>query len=166
MKHLNQANTEIGIGWGSNRILLSDADKDSIYSVTVPGFTVGTTIQFKFRIDGAWNGKEEFPGGGPNRVYQVRPDSNIIMVWYNDVALQTGQPVAAFTPSVSQFFENGTVLFRNHSSGRVTDWLWTFEGRTPAFSTEREPVVAYAHAGVFDVTLIASNGELSDTLTL
>ena len=79
-------------GWGSAPLTpLSDADGDSIHTVTLGGFTAGQTVEFKFRINGLWDGTEEFPGVGNNRVLTVQPDSNEILVWYGDLPpLPTG----------------------------------------------------------------------------
>ncbi|MEZ4389099.1 MAG: alpha-amylase family glycosyl hydrolase [Candidatus Krumholzibacteriia bacterium] len=71
-------------GWGDPLIPLADADADTTYSVTVDGFAAGQAIEFKFRINGQWDGSEEFPGGGPNRQYTVQPSDNEILVWYGD----------------------------------------------------------------------------------
>lgn len=60
--------------WGENLNQLSDEDGDSTYTVTVDAFSQGETIEYKFRINGEWNGREEFPGTGNNRSYTVEPD--------------------------------------------------------------------------------------------
>jgi alpha-amylase len=71
--------------WGTFPLTpLSDADGDSIYEITLDGFNASEIIEFKFRINGQWDGSEEFPHNGPNRVYTVRESSNLILVWYND----------------------------------------------------------------------------------
>ena len=72
-------------GWGTAPLTpLTDADGDSIYEVTLDGFTASESIEFKFRINGQWDGTEEFPGIGNNRVYTVQASDNLILVWYND----------------------------------------------------------------------------------
>ncbi|MEL7020977.1 MAG: PKD domain-containing protein, partial [Bacteroidota bacterium] len=48
----------------------------------------------------------------------------------------------------------GEVIFEEKSR-TATSWLWTFEGGTPASSTERAPTVNYAMAGQYNTTLIA-----------
>ncbi len=53
--------------------------------------------------------------------------------------------------------------FSDFSTGDPTDWNWTFEGGTPATSTDQEPVVDFNTPGEFLVTLIVSNAEGSDT---
>jgi PKD repeat protein len=54
------------------------------------------------------------------------------------------------------------VNFTDLSSGAPVSWAWTFEGGTPASSTEQNPVVQYNTAGTFDVTLVATNSHGSD----
>jgi alpha-amylase len=152
-------------GWGATQILLSDDDNDYIYSAVVGGFTPGNTIEFKFRIDGVWDGREEFPGGGPNRTYTVQTGGNEIIVYYNDELPLTGPPLARFSASATAVFENSTVWFRNQSGGEVSDWEWWFEGGKPSISSEKEPFVSYEQSGSFDVTLIARHENLADTLT-
>ncbi len=78
-------------GWGSAPLTpLADADGDSIYEITLDGFTASEVIEFKFRFNGQWDGTEEFPGYGNNRVYTVQPTGNSILVWYNDFQPSTG----------------------------------------------------------------------------
>lgn len=57
-----------------------------------------------------------------------------------------------------------TVNFNDLSSQSTTSWEWTFEGGIPATSTEQNPTVTYNEIGVYDVTLIVSNGTETDTL--
>lgn len=72
-------------GWGNDPLtLLADADGDTVYQVTLDGFSPSEQIEFKFRINGQWDGSEEFPGGGPNRVHVVSAAADTIQVWYND----------------------------------------------------------------------------------
>lgn len=153
-------------GWGSPEDQLFDEDGDSTYTITLSGFSTGTEIAFKFRQNFAWDGSEEFPGGGPNRTYTV-PDSNsTVSVWYNDETSPTGPPVADFSALSTETFLGSTVLFSNQSSGRITEFYWSFEGGSPATSTEAEPSVRYSEIGTYDVQLIASNETQSDTLLL
>ena len=78
-------------GWGTAPLTpMTDTDGDTIYEVTLGGFTAAQVIEFKFRIDGQWDGREEFPGGGANRVYTVQPSGNLILVWYNDLPPPSG----------------------------------------------------------------------------
>lgn len=71
-------------GWGATLTPLADADQDSIYVVTLGGFNPGDYLEYKFRINGQWDGTEEFPGIGNNRTYTVIDGANLIDVWYNE----------------------------------------------------------------------------------
>jgi glycosidase len=150
--------------WGSPVTRLTDSDGDLIYEIVINGFTPNAPADFKFRMNGQWNGREEFPNGGPNRTYKVRPDSNIINVWYNNEVSPTGPPKADFTANSLTLFENGLVYFSDASSGKISHWQWTFEGGTPASSTDRNPSVFYPKAGNYGVRLVISDSTLSDTL--
>jgi alpha-amylase len=72
-------------GWGTDPLTpLADADGDTIYEVAVDGFTPSEDIEYKFRLNGVWDGSEEFPGIGNNRHYTVPTYDDTILVWYND----------------------------------------------------------------------------------
>ncbi|MEO1075433.1 MAG: alpha-amylase family glycosyl hydrolase [Bacteroidota bacterium] len=151
--------------WGSPVTPLADPDGDLTYEVTLTGFTPGQSIEYKFRYNGTWDGTEEFPGPGNNRRYTVLPADNVITVWYNDEVPATGPPTAAFTgPRVLS--EGGLAAFRDRSSGAVSRRSWTFEGGTPATSTDAEPVVRYTEPGLYDVALTVTGPEGEDTLVI
>lgn len=61
--------------------------------------------------------------------------------------------------------KGGEVHFTDLSTGEPDGWLWTFEGATPATSTERHPVVRYEQSGTFDVTLQVTKGGASHATT-
>jgi len=80
--------------WGNNPLTpLSDANGDSTYTIVLGGFTAKDFIEFKFRINGLWDGTEEFPGVGLNRQYTVLESNNLIDVWYNDFEPGDGEVV-------------------------------------------------------------------------
>ncbi len=58
------------------------------------------------------------------------------------------------------------VEFTDLSEGEVTTWNWTFEGGSPATSTEQNPVVTYNTPGLYSVTLELSNDLSQTTLEL
>ena len=81
--------------WGTNPLTpLSDADDDTIYQVVLDGFTPSDQIEYKYRLNGQWDGTEEFPGVGNNRFYTVPSADDTILVWYNDLA-----PGGGYDPS-------------------------------------------------------------------
>ncbi|UFH56090.1 M43 family zinc metalloprotease [Spirosoma sp. KNUC1025] len=67
------------------------------------------------------------------------------------------RPQANFRADNQQVLLGGQIKFTDLSSGFPTRWQWTFEGGTPSTSTEQNPTVTYNQAGVFSVTLVASN---------
>ncbi len=74
-------------------------------------------------------------------------------------------PVADFIADNTNIFEGNNVNFTDLSTGNPTSWSWNFPGGTPATSTDQNPTVDYNTAGTYDVTLIATNDEGSDTET-
>ena len=76
-------------------------------------------------------------------------------------------PVSAnFSSDITDGCASLMVQFNDESTQNVTQWLWTFEGGTPATSTEENPTVMYETAGQFDVVLTVSHPESSETITL
>lgn len=58
------------------------------------------------------------------------------------------------------------VNFFDETSGIPTEWEWSFEGATPATSTDRNPSdITYSTEGAFTVQLIATNIIGDDTIT-
>ncbi len=77
-------------------------------------------------------------------------------------ALAIVSPFACdFTADVTEICTGTTVNFTNMSSGADT-YSWTFEGGTPATSTDENPSVVYNTAGEFNVELEITN-TLGDT---
>ena len=72
--------------------------------------------------------------------------------------------VADFIVSDDSICKDETVQFTDLSDGNPTSWDWSFEGGTPAGSTDQNPTVTYSTPGNFDVGLIISNGTSTDTL--
>lgn len=153
-------------GWGDIQHRLTDANGDGIYNVVIGGFTVGETIEFKFRRNGSWDDTEEFPNGGSNRTYTVKSEDNTILVWYNNEAPANTAPIADIKVSHSQIRSEGVVFFEDASAGEVNEWIWIFEGGQPSSATNSNVKVRYAQAGSYDVQLIASNAFGKDTIQL
>ena len=74
-------------------------------------------------------------------------------------------PEADFTADVTSGCKPLTVKYTDLSTNNPTSWLWTFPGGTPGTSTAKNPTVVYNTAGVYSVTLKATNGAGSNTLT-
>jgi PKD repeat protein len=79
---------------------------------------------------------------------------------------QAPQPVTILS-SKTNICVDESIQFQDQTPEFPTSWLWTFEGGTPATSTEQNPDVTYATAGVYDVTLKVGNsiGETTEIFT-
>lgn len=74
-------------------------------------------------------------------------------------------PVAMF--SAPNHICPGTCTDFVNLSVSATSFVWSFPGATPATSVDQNPMnICYNSPGTYAVTLIASNGNTSDTLTL
>lgn len=71
---------------------------------------------------------------------------------------------ADFVASSTDIFAGDTISFVNMSEN-ANAFFWTFPGGTPESSTDANPVVTYAEAGYYTVTLYATNGYNSDIET-
>ena len=59
-----------------------------------------------------------------------------------------------------------SVLFTDQTSGDPTSWNWTFEGGTPgSFDGQSPPYIHYDSPGMWDVTLVVSDGANTDSIT-
>ncbi|HEX2899697.1 MAG TPA: PKD domain-containing protein, partial [Bacteroidia bacterium] len=73
-----------------------------------------------------------------------------------------GSVTAAFSPSTTVICEGQSVTFTDNSTGNPNAWQWDFgDGGS---STAQNPTHAYATAGTYTVSLIATNGACGDTL--
>jgi alpha-amylase len=146
--------------WGSPATVLSDSDGDGIYTGGV-SLTIGSTIQFKTRINAQWNGTEEFPNAGPNRVYTVMPNG-VVSYWYNDVLPPNVLNIQA-EANAYVVQPGNAVQYFDRSAGSPVAWEWTMPGATPETSTLQNPVVTYAAPGNYNITLTVTNSEGEST---
>ena len=152
-------------GWnGSGRF--QDDDGDGLYELTIDGFQTGDNIAYKFRLNGEWNGREEFPGVGNDRMHTVGSESESLFHWYNNETPPNAELIADFNASLREFYEQGIITFSDRSSGQATAWEWVFEGGTPNVSTEKNPVVRYDAPGKYSVRLRVSQGDKTNTVVL
>ncbi len=75
-------------------------------------------------------------------------------------------PNANFSYNINSNCTPGFVQFTNSSTGNITNYNWVFQGGSPATSTLQNPLVTYANAGIFDVSLTVSSGSQTNTLAL
>ena len=150
-------------GWnGSGRF--QDDDGDEVYELIVDGFQTGDNIAYKFRLNGQWDGREEFPGVGNDRMHTVGSESEALFHWYNNETPPNADLVADFNGSLREFYEQGIITYSDRSSGQVDAWEWVFEGGTPNVSTDKNPTVRYDTPGKYSVRLRVSQGEKTNTV--
>lgn len=82
-----------------------------------------------------------------------------------DVQLVSASLVADFTADVFETVVGGQVHFTEQCYGDIDSYSWTFEGGTPATSTEANPTITYNNEGTFDVSLTIYGGNDSQTIT-
>jgi hypothetical protein len=77
------------------------------------------------------------------------------------------QASSMFFASDTDLCEKFCIDFFDSSSNNPTSWQWSFPGGSPSSSTDQNPTfICYDLPGVYDVTLITTNANGSDTLTL
>ena len=75
-------------------------------------------------------------------------------------------PSAMFTANVTTVTAGGSVTFTDQSVYNPTTWSWTFAGGTPAsYVGQNPPPIVYNTPGTYNVSLIVTNGNGSDTQT-
>ncbi len=109
-----------------------------------------------------------FTKGQKNRmraVMDISPRRNTLTVPGLCSSTISGPPRVNFRAETQQVLLGATVQFFDLSTNFPNRWYWTFEGGTPANSSQQNPTVTYNRAGKFRVTLAAANSlGVSDTL--
>ncbi|HPE57598.1 MAG TPA: M14 family zinc carboxypeptidase [Bacteroidales bacterium] len=88
--------------------------------------------------------------------------------WVDYITLPAGAITAltaGFVANETEICTNTILNFTDMSVGDVISWEWSFEGGSPATSTNQNPMVAYLNAGTFDVSLTVSDGDDTQTFT-
>ncbi|MDO9510800.1 MAG: M14 family zinc carboxypeptidase [Bacteroidales bacterium] len=84
---------------------------------------------------------------------------------YKNVQLRPLGIFPNFSASQTAIEPNAAVNFTDLSFGNPNTWAWTFEGGSPATSTQQNPQnILYSQAGVYDVSLTASDATYSNTV--
>lgn len=94
-------------------------------------------------------------------------EENLLLTGTNDGYVASPcAPIADFYTSQRYICAGESVTYHDVSyNGEVTSRVWTFEGGSPASSTDIAPVVTYATEGWHQVILNVSNGVGTDTKT-
>jgi N-acetylneuraminic acid mutarotase len=89
----------------------------------------------------------------------------IMSDWWEYTPDHTCSVVAAF--SADNHVCPGTCINFTNLSSNSTSYIWSFPGANPSVSADEYPTnICYNFPGSYDVTLIATNSNQSDTLTL
>lgn len=76
-------------------------------------------------------------------------------------------PLAGFTVSSDSICEGTCISFTDTSTNSPTGWTWYFPGGTPATSNLQNPTnICYSTAGTYDVALVVSNGNGTDSINM
>ncbi len=100
-------------------------------------------------------------------LYIENPDGNDELTMENYIYVgSVAPPVTDFEADTTQIAPFQTVNFFDLTANDPIAWQWIFEGGTPNTSDEQNPEsIKYYSSGLYDVTLIATNGGGDDTLT-
>ncbi len=144
--------------------------------------TNGGTPSYQWQVNGVNAGTNS-----PNFSSTALSNGDVITVIMTSTAsCVTGSPATSNTltmvvnscdPPVANFTANQTIFcsttpppcvnFTDLSTNSPTSWLWLFPFATVTSSTAQNPTnICYTANGSYDVTLIASNADGSDTLTI
>jgi PKD repeat protein len=99
----------------------------------------------------------ESPTGGRSTVVSA---GNLTFTGVNEPDIMCK---ADFDASSRVICTGQTVDFTDFSFHSPSGWNWTFQGGTPATSTQQNPTVTYNTAGTYTVTLEATDGSTSAT---
>ncbi len=94
-----------------------------------------------------------------------------IVIYFDDIVINDippveSQPTASFSADAASINTGSTVNFTDNSIGIPTSWEWTFQGGTPATSTDKNPAeILYNSSGNFTVTLKVTNSVGNSTAT-
>ena len=140
-------NVLYGLNGDSADQVMASADALSDISHVVPNGAAAFDVEFE-HVGG--------PGSSPD---------NSMWGWILAYGNSNVQPVALFT-SPNHICPGTCTDFTNNSLN-ATSFTWIFAGASPGVSTDVNPVsICYNTPGQYDVTLIASNSNGTDTLQL
>jgi PKD repeat protein len=83
----------------------------------------------------------------------------------NYITVTQAPPVANFEANYTTIYEGETIDFTDLSTQNPTSWSWSFQGGSPGNSSVQNPSVTYNTAGLYEVSLTATNSGGSDTET-
>ncbi|HYV92520.1 MAG TPA: T9SS type A sorting domain-containing protein [Chitinophagales bacterium] len=149
-------------------IVLVNANGNKLWDKTIlTGYThteTGMGIQLK-------GGCYLFANDGDGFTAQEKTDMSYSFdywcIKYCDTTNASQAPSVNFSAMQQEICQKFCTGFIDSSTNNPTSWLWIFPGGSPSSSTDQNPAgICYNSAGTFDVTLITTNANGSETLTL
>ncbi|MEM9929965.1 MAG: PKD domain-containing protein [Bacteroidota bacterium] len=149
----------------------------AVFSGDLNGFTLELDNQSLNAEDVMWNFGDSQTSNetSPNHTFPGPGTYNVSLTVTNGCGADTtnelitvgAPPVAGFSNSSSSSCAPLSVSFFNESTGDIDSLRWDFPGGQPSTSTETEPVITYANAGEYDVSLsvYGPGGEATFTQT-
>ena len=157
--------TDIPYNW-QNQSMITYCERTMAPDAEGTPLTISTgqevDVNLNFTFDNSW------VASNCELVAWVQDDDNKFVLVSTSVmlpALESDVALALFSANTTTTCEGGGVNFTDESAGSIISWNWTFEGGTPATSTEQNPSVIYATEGSYDVTLQVTDGETTSILT-
>lgn len=158
-------------GNGNDLLVIEGDSSPESYSVYA-----ATTQDGPWKLMGSANGTHEFNLGNANlnkARYLKIIDGGSGSYFGQDAGFDLDGikvlyfPVTAdFTVSNTMPCTNNGIDFIDNSTGNPTIWQWSFQGGNPSSSNLQNPTgIVYSNPGTYDVTLTASDGITSSTLT-
>jgi PKD repeat protein len=156
----------------------------SVSPLPVPSFSYslnGATVSFnnnsQFANQYTWSFGNGAGSGEPNPVYTYNMSGiyTVILAATNQCGtVSVTQQIEIALAPVASFVLNGNnpacvnevVRFQSTSSNNPSVHQWFFQGGTPTVSNLANPLVTYSNPGTYDVQLIVSNSNGTDTLSL
>lgn len=108
-------------------------------------------------------------GPGCNLNFDITPVISVVgaSYWCEYFDGTVVGPTADFSGTPTTLVQGQSVTFTDASiqgTNPITSWTWTFQGGNPGtYSGQNPPAISYSTAGTYDVTLVVSDGSLSDT---
>lgn len=108
-------------------------------------------------------------GTGVNINQNIGPRINAYGALQCVQSTMNGDPMANFIASNPNITVGNSVTFTdlsNNGGNPITSWQWTFSGGTPAsYTGQTPPAITYSAIGSYNVTLVVTNVQNSDTET-
>ncbi len=162
-------------------VIKSDSIGFTVIPAPIATFTPTISYNTISFINGSSNGLRylwDFGNGqtsilaSPTYTYPVQGNYNVVLRAINNcdtgvyryLLKVNALPKASFTATTNAYCAPAIVTFTNTSSNNSVNYQWSFVGGYPAVSTEPNPSVTYANSGIFDVILVVSNSNGSDTI--